>query len=68
MRGERILGKEWPGAAYVATKADAVNVDARTLSSGRVRALHGLGVEVSAGWPTGRPTGDGSGMPASTGS
>lgn len=39
VRTQWILGREWPGAEFLAAKADAVNVDARVLSAGRVRAL-----------------------------
>jgi len=46
VRTQWILGKEWPGAAFLATMADAVNVAARQLSPGRVRALHARGIEV----------------------
>ncbi len=46
VRTQWILGTAWPGAAVLATKADAVNVDARQLTSGRVEALRERGVEV----------------------
>ena len=45
-RTQWILGGPWPGAAYLATRADAVNVHARELTPGRVRALRQHGVEV----------------------